>query len=102
MIECVLEYTDDYVRSSGSWRFARRKLRFWWAVPTAEQPIWLSSSEWPEVLIGRGTLPQSWPSWQKYFNGDGPAALRQSNHAASPTDESAVSARSRPSDRDGD
>lgn len=47
---CAMRYVDDYERDGGSWRFARRSIRFSYALP------------WPE-MAGAMTaeLPVHWP-----------------------------------------
>jgi ketosteroid isomerase-like protein len=46
-VRCAMRYLDDYERVAGSWRFARRSIRFSYALPwtdlagamTAERPV---------------------------------------------------------------
>ena len=47
---CAMRYLDDYVRVDGGWRFARRVLRFNYALP------WAAMAE-----AMTGDLPVAWP-----------------------------------------
>ena len=47
---CAMRYLDDYIRVDGSWRFARRVLRFNYALP------WSAMAE-----AMTGELPVAWP-----------------------------------------
>ena len=49
-VVCAMRYYDDYVRQAAGWRFARRQIKFVYALP------------WPR-LIGAltGPLPVHWP-----------------------------------------
>ena len=50
---CAMRYYDDYVREAGRWRFARRRIKFAYALP------------WPR-MDGALTqeLPVYWPGTQ--------------------------------------
>ena len=47
---CAMRYLDDYVREDGTWRFARRVIRFSYALP------WAAMAE-----AMTGDLPVAWP-----------------------------------------
>jgi hypothetical protein len=37
-VHCAMRYYDDYVRQDGGWRFARRQIKFSYALPWARLP----------------------------------------------------------------
>jgi len=50
---CAMRYHDEYVRERGTWRFARRRIRYAYAVPRAEIATALLDDEpvrWPGAV----------------------------------------------------
>jgi hypothetical protein len=68
-VVAAIRYQDEYRRSDGRWRFARRTLRFWYLMPLDELPYRLGEKDrrrWP----GEPSpvhLPESLESWQKFY-----------------------------------
>lgn len=60
-------YRDDYrfVDSEG-WRFVRREHLLWYSAPLGDDPRHLPPANWPRGHIGRGTVPEVFPSWQRF------------------------------------
>ncbi|WP_395155765.1 nuclear transport factor 2 family protein [Ilumatobacter sp.] len=64
-----MRYHDDYVREQGAWRFARRRLRFWYMQPFEDLKEGLSGSlrrRWPGEPMA-SQLPETLASWQSFY-----------------------------------
>lgn len=63
----ALRYSDEYVRQSGRWLFAKRTVRFLYYVPVRDYPSVLATTQ--RLTVGGKQLPadypESLPSWQK-------------------------------------
>lgn len=61
---CAMRYLDDYVRADGTWRFARRVIRFSYALPWADMAGAMSGDlavAWPNTVPGPSDLPSADP-----------------------------------------
>jgi ketosteroid isomerase-like protein len=64
-------YTDVYTRLDGTWYFARqRRHELVYGTPPLTRPNQLPPANWPASQTGRGTLPDRWPSWQRFWGAD--------------------------------
>lgn len=70
-IEQAIRYGDVYARRDGHWLFVRRVHALWYGVETAERPLDQEPANWPERHVGRGTVPEDWPSWQAFWREHG-------------------------------
>jgi ketosteroid isomerase-like protein len=66
----LIGYEDAYERRDAHWLFVRRKHHLWYGAYLGENPLTLAPANWPQSQVGRGTLPESWESWQRFW-GDG-------------------------------
>ncbi|MCD9625433.1 nuclear transport factor 2 family protein [Rhabdothermincola salaria] len=71
MIRQAILYRDTYERRDGRWFFVRRIHELFYGVPRDENPLDQSPANWPERSWGRGTVPESWPSWGRFWAGSG-------------------------------
>lgn len=62
-------YRDTYERRDGSWRFVRRVHELWYGVAIDPNPLEQPAAEWPASSTGRGTVPESWPTWTAFWRG---------------------------------
>jgi ketosteroid isomerase-like protein len=67
-IEQAILYRDTYERRSGRWLFVRRVHELWYGVETTRNPLHQQPADWPEHHDGRGTVPDSWPSWVAFWS----------------------------------
>ena len=70
-IHQAIQYRDTYERRAGRWLFVRRRHLLWYGSPVGENPLALPPASWPEHQVGRGTLPESWETWQRFWKKDG-------------------------------
>ncbi len=63
----AIQYHDDYERHDGRWLFARRKHLLVYGADLGANPLTLPPAEWPKHQTGRGTVPWSLESWQKFW-----------------------------------
>jgi hypothetical protein len=61
-----IAYEDTYVRRAGTWYFASRNHELFYGVELEVRPLRQPDAEWPKAIVGRGTVPYRWPSWQHY------------------------------------
>ena len=66
-IHQAIQYRDDYERRDGQWLFVRRRHLLWYGSEVGENPLSLPAANWPERQVGRGTLPESWDTWQRFW-----------------------------------
>jgi ketosteroid isomerase-like protein len=67
-IEQAILYRDTYERRDGRWLFVRRIHELWYGVETAERPLAQEPANWPAHQVGRGTLPDSLPTWARFWS----------------------------------
>ena len=61
-------YRDTYRRvPEEGWRFVRRVHELWYGVVVTPNPLDQPPAEWPARSVGRGTVPQSWPTWGSFW-----------------------------------
>jgi ketosteroid isomerase-like protein len=63
----AIQYRDRYERRDGRWRFVRRRHLLWYGAEPGQNPLELPPANWPEHSTGRGTLPESEPSWRRFW-----------------------------------
>jgi ketosteroid isomerase-like protein len=67
----AIQYRDVYALRDGRWHFVRRRHLLWYGSAVGENPLGLPPANWPEHQHGRGTLPESWETWQRFWKRDG-------------------------------
>lgn len=60
-------YRDTYERRGGKWYFVRRIHELWYGEQAAASPLELPLAQWPANHDGRGTVPESWPTWNEFW-----------------------------------
>lgn len=66
-IRQAIRYDDDYARRDGRWLFVRRRHLLWYGVEEPRNPLDQPPAEWPKSHTGKGTLPESLESWQRFW-----------------------------------
>ena len=66
-ISQAIQYRDHYERRQGSWYFVRRRHLLWYGTERGENPLALAPADWPRSHTGKGTLPESWETWQRFW-----------------------------------
>ncbi len=66
----AIQYRDRYERRKGRWYFAHREHLLFYGADLGENPLKLPPANWPESPTGRGALPESLESWQRFWNRD--------------------------------
>jgi ketosteroid isomerase-like protein len=66
-IKQAILYRDRYRCCQGQWYFVRRLHRLWYGVEASTSPLAQAPARWPENHAGRGTLPEEWESWGKFW-----------------------------------
>ena len=59
-------YRDAYRKTSDGWKFVQRDHLLWYSAPQADNPRDLPPAHWPKGHIGRGTVPECFPSYQQF------------------------------------
>lgn len=67
----AIQYHDTYEKRGNRWQFVRRKHLLWYAAHQDKNPLDQSPVDWPRGTIGRGTVPECLPTWQRFWNEDG-------------------------------
>ena len=62
----AIQYHDTYERRDGRWLFARRRHLLFYGADLLERPLGLPPANWPASATGKGELPESLPSWQRF------------------------------------
>ncbi|MGZ4705990.1 MAG: nuclear transport factor 2 family protein [Acidimicrobiales bacterium] len=63
-------YRDTYARvPDEGWRFVRRVHELWYGVVVTPNPLDQPPADWPLHAVGRGTVPESWPTWGEFWGG---------------------------------
>ena len=66
-IHQAILYRDTYERRDGNWYFVRRIHELWYGEQAATNPLSQAPANWPEHHDGRGTVPESWPTWAPFW-----------------------------------
>jgi hypothetical protein len=66
-IRQAIRYDDSYARRDGRWLFVRRRHLLWYGAEEPRNPLHQPPAEWPKRHTGRGTLPESLESWQRFW-----------------------------------
>ncbi len=61
-------YRDTYARRDGRWRFVRRVHELWYGEAAPTNPLEQPPANWPRHADGRGTVPESFPSWHAFWS----------------------------------
>jgi hypothetical protein len=62
-------YRDTYARvPDAGWRFVRRVHELWYGQVQATNPLVQPPADWPVRAVGRGTVPESWPTWGSFWS----------------------------------
>ena len=64
----AIQYHDRYERRDGRWLFVRRKHLLVYGAELGENPLALPPANWPASHTGRGTLPESLETWQRFWS----------------------------------
>jgi hypothetical protein len=67
-IHQAILYRDMYTRRDGTWYFARRNHELWYGAEVGANPLGLPPANWPERHEGSGTVPESWPTWRRFWD----------------------------------
>jgi ketosteroid isomerase-like protein len=67
-IHQAIQYRDRYEERDGRWLFVRRIHLLWYGAEQPSSPLALPPANWPEHHAGRGTLPESWETWQRFWS----------------------------------
>ncbi|SNQ49324.1 conserved hypothetical protein [Frankia canadensis] len=61
----AIAYEDRYERRAGRWYFRDRRHHLYYGLDVAERPFAQAEARWPRNIVGRGTVPMRWASWQR-------------------------------------
>lgn len=64
----AIQYRDVYERREGRWYFVRRRHLLWYGRDVGTSPVGLAPADWPAHHVGKGELPEIWPSWREFFS----------------------------------
>ena len=59
-----IAYEDRYERRGEMWYFVSRNHLLFYGVELPERPLDQRPANWPEHVLGRGSVPYDWPTWQ--------------------------------------
>ena len=59
-----IAYEDRYERRAGLWYFVNRNHLLFFGVEVPERPLDQPPANWPERVVGRGSVPYDWSTWQ--------------------------------------
>ena len=66
----AIRYDDSYARRDGRWLLVRRRHLLWYGVEEPRNPLLQPPADWPKSHTGRGTLPESLETWQRFWKPD--------------------------------
>ena len=67
-------YRDTYARRDGRWLFVRRVHELWYGEAAPTNPLEQPPANWPDHALGRGTVPESFPTWSRFWSAGGGGA----------------------------
>ena len=67
-IHQAIQYQDRYERRDARWLFVRRRHLLWYGAEQAGSPLDQPPANWPASATGRGTLPESWETWRRFWS----------------------------------
>lgn len=65
-IRQLIAYEDTYERRDGAWYFVYRDHQLFYGVGLDGSPMDQAPADWPKGIVGRGSLPYGWSSWQDF------------------------------------
>jgi hypothetical protein len=65
-IHQTVVYQDDYERRDGVWYFAHRDHHLVYGMDVAERPLDQPPANWPQSIVGLGTMPYGWRTWREF------------------------------------
>ena len=66
-IRQAILYRDNYERRDERWYFVRRIHELWYGQAVETSPLDQPAANWPEHHDGRGTVPESWETWNRFW-----------------------------------
>lgn len=63
----AIQYRDRYERRDGRWLFVGRRHLLWYGADVLQRPLGLPPADWPSSHTGKGELPESWPTWRRFW-----------------------------------
>jgi hypothetical protein len=69
----AIQYRDTYERRRGHWYFVRRDHLLWYGREIGTSPVGLPPANWPESQVGKGELPEKWPTWGAFWAAESPS-----------------------------
>jgi hypothetical protein len=67
----LIQYHDRYERREGRWLFVRRRHLLVYGADLGQSPIGLPPADWPRRQTGWGSVPESLPSWRRFWGEEG-------------------------------
>ncbi|HZP16032.1 MAG TPA: nuclear transport factor 2 family protein [Nocardioides sp.] len=67
-IHQAIVYSDTYQRRQDRWYFVRRVHELFYGAEVGVNPLTLAPANWPEHHDGRGTLPERWETWRRFWD----------------------------------
>jgi hypothetical protein len=64
----AIQYRDQYERRHGHWYIVRRDHLLWYGREVGTSPIGLAPANWPDNHVGKGELPEKWPTWGAFWS----------------------------------
>ena len=68
-IHQAIVYFDTYERRAGRWYFVRRVHELFYGAEVGVNPLGLEPANWPAHHDGRGTRPERWETWPRFWDG---------------------------------
>jgi len=66
-IHQAIQYHDRYERRAGHWYFVQRRHCLVYGQEQSPSPLAQEKAQWPESSTGRGSVPWSLESWQRFW-----------------------------------